>query len=281
MFSLCSTKMNLEELPDELLLLICRHLSSTDVLYCFYGLNNRLSQMISGYFRNIVLAQLPYKQFEHVCKSILPEIGSNINSLAVSNQWKGVLSKFFLNYFDDRIPLIFPHLSRITLISFSDHSLRPFFHSLENLFELHEMIICHLYHADSSSTESENLLDEIFTANNNRLKSILFDYGSMMFSLADKDHHLKYLNIEKLSINLKTINDLHRILTRLPRLRSLIVAINRKTIESEKSNEDIPIITLKQFQLQSFGPYWKLNDLEPILKRIPNVEKLSIAIRSE
>jgi len=72
MSSSFSTKKTLEELPDEILLLICRYLSSTDVLFCFYELNSRLTQMISGYSRHVVIAQVPYKQFTYICASILP-----------------------------------------------------------------------------------------------------------------------------------------------------------------------------------------------------------------
>jgi hypothetical protein len=234
--------------------------------------------MISGYFRHVVIAQIPYKRFKYICTSILPEIGSNIHSLVVSNQWKGILSKLFTNYFGDRMPLIFPQLKQITLISFSDRSLISFLDSLENLSEFHEINICHQYQMIASTTESEKLLHQLFTVNNNRLNSILFDDDSMVFSFTNKDHDIIYSNIQKLSIDLQTINDLHRLLTVLPQLQSMNVAINKDSVESDKINENIPIVTLKQFQLQSFGPSWNLDDLASILKRIINVEELSIAI---
>jgi len=128
--------------------------------------------------------------------------------------------------------------------------------------------------------KSETLLDRIFTANNNQLNSILFDDDSMVFSLEDQPHQILYSNIQKLSVDLQTIDDLHRLFTLLPELISINVAINKDPTKPNKINEHIPIITLKQFQLQSFGPSWNLDDLESILKRIPNVEELSIAIES-
>jgi hypothetical protein len=234
--------------------------------------------MISGYFRHVVIARIPYKRFQYICTSILPEIGSNITSLVVSNQWKGILSKLFSSYLGDRMPLIFPHLQQITLISFSDYSLISFLDSLENLPEFHEMILCHQYQMVTNTVESEELLHKLFTVNNNRLNSIIFDDDSMVFSFTNKDHDIIYSNIQKLSIDLQAINDLHRLLTFLPQLQSINVAINKDTIESDIVNENIPIVTLKQFQLQSFGPSWNLDDLASILKRIPNVEELSIAI---
>ena len=86
---------NFEVLPDEILLLICRYLSSTDILYSFYGLNDRLSRTINDYRRYVVLGEVPLTQFNLICKSILPKIGDDICSLVVSNDWKGVLSRCF------------------------------------------------------------------------------------------------------------------------------------------------------------------------------------------
>jgi hypothetical protein len=101
----------------------------------------------------------------------------------------------------------------------------------------------------------------------------------MFFSLEYKYCDIIYSNIQKLSINLQTINDLHRLLTRLPQLISINVSVNTNIDESDKINENISIVTLKQFQLQSFGASWNLDNLASILKRIPHVEELSIAIK--
>jgi hypothetical protein len=236
--------------------------------------------MISGYSQHVVIAQTPYKQFTYICTSILPKIGSNIYSLVVSNQWKGILSRLFNNYFGQRMSLIFPHLRQLTFISFSNNSLKLFLDDLQNLPELHEINIYHMYQMITSPSESETLLQKMFTANNNQLNSILFDDDSMVFSLEDKNHDIFYSNIQKLSIDLNTINDLHRLLTVLPQLISMNVTINKNPLKSDKINQNIPIVTLKQFQLQSFGPLWTFDELVSILKRLPNVEELSIAIET-
>ena len=280
MSSYYSTISILEDLPDELLLLICRYLSSTDVLFSLYGLNSRLSQTISGYFRHVVISQTPYMQFKYICTSILPEIGSNIYSLVVSNQWKGVLSKLFLSYFGERMSVTFPHLRYLIFISFSANALKLFLDSLQNLPELHEILLCYQYDVSISPCESQKLLHRIFSANNNRLNSILFDDESIVFSVDNKTCDRLYSNITKVSIDLKTVNDLHGLLTLLPQLISINVTINEECSELDKLNEYIRIDTLKQFQLQSFGPSWNLDELVSVLNRIPNVEELSIAIES-
>ena len=280
MSSSCSTIIILEDLPDELLLLICRYLSSTDVLFSLYGLNSRLSRTISGYFRHVVISQTPYMQFKYICTSILPKIGSNICSLVVSNQWKGVLSKLFLNYFGERMSVAFPHLRYLIFISFSANALKLFLDSLQNLPELHEILLCYQYDVSISPCESQKLLHRIFSANNNRLNSILFDDESIVFSVDNKTCDRLYSNITKVSIDLKTVNDLHGLLTLLPQLISINVTINEECSELDKLNEYIRIDTLKQFQLQSFGPSWNFDELVSVLNRIPNVEQLSIAIES-
>ena len=267
----------LEDFPDELLLLICRYLSSTEVLFSFYGLNFRLSRMISDHFKHVVIAQIPYKQFQTICRSVLPQIGSTITSLVLSNQWKGVLSKLFITYFANRMSSICPNLEKLTLISFNDRSLTSFLEILENLRKLHQLQICHMYQISDQTMEKAELLHRIFTANNNRLNSILFDDDSMVFSLPMGMDSISYSNIQRLTVDLNRIEDLHRLLTRLPFLQSMNAAINKDTKEL-KIGENTPMKNLKQFQLQSFGPSWTLEHLASILVRLPSLEQLSIAI---
>ena len=144
MSSSLSTINTFERLADEILLLICRYLSSTDILTAFYGLNTRLLQTISGYCQYVSLGHVSYKQFKYVCSSILPQIGLNICSLSVSNEWQGLLSKVFLEYFGERISSTFPRLKHLTLIAFNFTSLKLFLNSIEDLPELNELDISSL-----------------------------------------------------------------------------------------------------------------------------------------
>ncbi len=276
-----STIINLEELPDELLLLICRYLSSTDILFSFYGLNSRLSQTISGFCQHVVLAQVPFKQFNYICTSILPNISTNICSLVVSNDWKGVLSKIFLKYFGEKMSLTFPRLKRLIVTTFLISSLISFLDCLHNLHELCEIKIMSLYEMDNkSSIEPETLLHRIFTANNNRLTSILFDDDSLAFSYKKKIP-MNYPHIEKLIIELKTLNDLHRLLTVLPQLKFIHVTLNEEYFGFHEEMQLVPITTLKHFHLRSFVHFWNLVELASILKRIPYVQELIIEISTD
>jgi hypothetical protein len=280
MSSSCTVKSTLEQLPDEILLLICRNLSSVDIFFSFYGLNSRLSKTISGYYQHVVLAQVPFKRFNFICKSIQPHIGTSISSLVVSNEWTGVLSKMFLTRFGGNMSLAFPRLKHLTLIAFISKSLTLFIDCLQNLTDLSEINISGLFAPSDNSNELQTLLHQILVANNNRLNSIIFDSHSAPFTVDMKNNDSVFSNIEKLHINLKTINDLHRLLTILPRLRSLYTQIYDTSTELDEEIQYITISSLKYFHLESFHHGWNLNDLASVLKRIPNVEDLSIEIDS-
>ncbi|CAF3490011.1 unnamed protein product [Rotaria sp. Silwood1] len=271
---------NLEELPDEILLLICGYLSSTDILFSFYGLNFRLSQTISGFCRHVVLGQVSFKQFNYICKAILPAIGTNICSLVVSNDWKGVLSQIFLNYFSEKMSLAFPRLKRLILTTFRIGSLMSFLDCLQNLPELFELKLISLYEMGKESANVEVLLHRIFTANNNRLSSIFFDDDSLSFPYVS-NNDICYSHIEKLTIELKTLNDLYELLTVLPRLKYLDAAINDGSSKFPEEIQNIPILTLRQFRLRSFVHNWNLDELALFLKRIPNVQELTIQIKTD
>ncbi len=275
-----STITNFENLPDEILLLICRYLSSTDILLSFYDLNSRLSQTISGFCQHVVLAQIPLKRFDYICKSILPNMGTNICSLVISNDWKGVLSNMFVNYFGETMLLAFPHLRRLILTTFRMSSLMSFLVCLHNLPELFEIKIMSLYEMGIRSIEPETVLQQVFTANNNSLTSILFDDDSASFPYENK-MNMNYPHIEKIIIELKTVADLHRLFLALSQLKFIDVTISQAFFEFHEEMELSPILSLKYFRLRSFFHMWDLDDLVLILKRIPNVEELFIEISTD
>jgi hypothetical protein len=278
---ICSTTSILEDLPDEILLIICRYLSSVDVLFSFYGLNFRLSQTISDYCRDVFLSPVAYQQLTYSCSLILPEIGTNICSLTVSDQWTGgILSKVFLTHFDGKMSLSFPRLQHLTLMSFSTNSLMSFLNCLQNLTELFELKIGGLHENVSESVRIRTLMHQIFSANNNRLSSIAFDYDSMSCSFDNNNDDTTHPNIEKLNIEIKTLNDLHRLLTLMSGLQSLYVTIDGEFFGFDDKSKFTPVHTLKHFRLRSFNHSWNLNELVPLLNRISNVEILSVSIGS-
>jgi hypothetical protein len=130
------------------------------------------------------------------------------------------------------------------------------------------------------SNEVEELLRRILTANNNRLTSIIFDDDSLAFPCVIKND-IYYPHIEKLTIELKILNDLHELLTVFPGLKYIDAAINHGYPEFCQELQYVPNLTVRHFRLRSFVHNWTLDELALILNRIPNVQQLIIQIGTE
>jgi hypothetical protein len=257
-----------------------RYLSSIDILSAFYGLNTRLSQTINGYCQYVSFSQVSYKRLTYIFSSILLKIGLNIHSLIVSNEWQGLLSKVFFEYFGEQMSSIFANLKRLTLIAFTPTSLKLFLNDLKNLPALSELNIRFFSEKFNDENESWMLLQQLFTTNENQLTSIMFDDDSTPFSCEINDAHVCYPNIEKLTIKLNSLHDFHNLLITLPKIHSLEVIIERSGFKIPKEHHLLPASELKHFCLRSLSCSWDLDELTTILHRIPNVEKLSIKIVS-
>lgn len=131
-----SSVIRLEDLSDEILLLICQYLSSTDILYSFYGLNSRLNGTMGEIYRHLVVGNVSNKRLTYICSSIIPRVGYNICSLIVSDRSIEKLSKIFLQHFHQRLYSIFPQLKCLTLIEATNDILSTFIVNLINLRDL-------------------------------------------------------------------------------------------------------------------------------------------------
>src|SRR5262249_7622069 len=98
----------LEILPDEILLEICKYLLSSDILYSFFGLNNRMTRMIAQYRRDVSFYRTSISKFDYLCLNVLPQIGSQIRSLVIDCCYSLLEHDSFLAYFGDKLPMIFP-----------------------------------------------------------------------------------------------------------------------------------------------------------------------------
>ncbi|CAM4884230.1 unnamed protein product [Rotaria socialis] len=69
----CNRISHLLDLPDEVLLMICRYLQPVDVLRAFFkSTSDRLHRLILGYRTNLVLSTLSYAEFRFVVDELLP-----------------------------------------------------------------------------------------------------------------------------------------------------------------------------------------------------------------
>jgi hypothetical protein len=199
----------------------------------------------------------------------------------VSDEWQGLLSKVFLEHFDECMSSTFPYLKRLTLIAFTPTSLKLFLNGLKNLPELSELEIRLLSDKFTDQNESWMLMHQLFTINENRLTSILFDGDSTPFSCEINDTHTCYPNIEKLTIKLNTLHDFHNLLTKLPKIHFLDVTINKIDLAFIEDHQLLPACELKEFFFRSMNFSWDFDELKTVLNRIPNVENLSIRILTE
>jgi len=78
----------LEDLPDELLILICRYLNIFEILNSFTCLNNRLSKTINEFTEKINLNSIPLKLINRFVNEIFPNINSNIRSFIFSDDFQ-------------------------------------------------------------------------------------------------------------------------------------------------------------------------------------------------
>ncbi|CAF3628843.1 unnamed protein product, partial [Rotaria sp. Silwood2] len=90
----CKNKSKFEDLPDELLLLICRYLNIIEILNGFSCLNNRLSKTINEFSVKIDLNIIPSKLINRFQNEILPNISSNVRSLIFNDNFERFSIKF-------------------------------------------------------------------------------------------------------------------------------------------------------------------------------------------
>ena len=107
------------DLPDEMILEICRYLHCSHVLYSFYDLNSRLNRTITSYCQHVWFRRASYKQLLHIYQYILPRIGSFVVSLTIHPLHH---SSFPISL-KQQMSNIFPNLKTLTLTSWTSENL--------------------------------------------------------------------------------------------------------------------------------------------------------------
>jgi hypothetical protein len=122
-----NSRLNILDLPDEILLNIFNQLNMADVLYSLVDVNQRFNQLVFDplYIRNLDLTSMTMKSFfdrtfsidnyilDRICQNILPRIHHQVNELTIEqHSMKRVLHT--INY---------PQLYSLSLIDFQDKKL--------------------------------------------------------------------------------------------------------------------------------------------------------------
>jgi hypothetical protein len=263
----------LEILPDEILLELCKYLSCVEILQSFFGLNSRMTNMITQYCQHVSLRNASFTQCSYLCNNVLPQIGSHICSLTI-HCWYAVLqNKLFTKTDGRKMSIMFPHLEKIHLVEFDHDQLVHFFHTLHDLNHLVEI---QLYQLSSITRDDQStVLRTLLQANNNQLTSILFDCQSSCLTFNDTDC---YLNILQLRMNVRTITDFASIFTAVPNVHYLDVIIKANDGDSVSFDEMSVscLIHLVDFRLKSIQRYWQLEELLILLGQLTNVQQLSL-----
>ncbi|CAF1459943.1 unnamed protein product [Rotaria magnacalcarata] len=273
---------NLESLPDEILLELCKYLLCVDVLLSFDNLNTRMTCMINDYYHHVSLHKASYTQFSELCSTILPKIGAHIQTLIIDNCYSALQAIAFPKYFQNSMAECFPELQKITLISFRPDPLLAFLKILHNLEKLHTIDKRSLFRVPTNQ-QTEVLL-ALLQANNNRLKSVYIDDQSSPLNPIKKylPKQITCSNIIDLKIEISTVCDLSVLLLILPNIITLSVSIHKKD-NLDNINRIFPSYKLNfltKFQLKSVERSWRLHELIILFEKLPTIKYLSLNLRT-
>ena len=259
---------NLFILPDEILLEIFEYLLNGHVLYSFYGLNTRFNRCITGYFSRVSLTDVTFNQFHHLCRSILPKIGSQIRSLSISNCRSVLQGKIFSQYFSHQISIIFPNLEKLILTCFAADELNAFLDTLTNLNNLNQIEIYDLL------TDQSDLFQHVVQTNNNHFNTIKFrtSYSDLPTSPC--------LNVVNLTLSIQTLDKLSYLLSFIPNIRRLNVTIDEISMMEAWFDHLSPLIYLNSFFLRCSNHFWILEEMSSLFDKLPIIENLSLQLSS-
>jgi hypothetical protein len=268
-----SNRSMLEILPDEILLEVCKYLSCVEILQSFFGLNTRMTNMITEYRQHVSLHNASITQYLYLSNNVLPQIGSHIRSLTI-DYWYSVLQNKLLTKTDGKkMSIMFPHLEKISLVEFDHDQLVTF---LGTLHDLNHLVEIKLYHLTPITRDDQpSVLQTLLQTNNKQLTSILIDYQSSCLRFNDTDC---YLNIRQLRMNITTVTNFASLFTVVPNVHYLDVTISESDGESvhfDKMSVS-PLLHLIDFRLKSLRHCWQLEELLVLLDQLPNLQHLSL-----
>jgi hypothetical protein len=244
----------LEDLPDELLLLICRYLNIFEILNSFTCLNNRLSKTINEFTEKLYLNSIPLKLINRFLNEIFPNINSNVRSLIFSDDF-------------ERYPINLELFNNLESIHFLNKFSRNF---LINIKEIKIDLVPVDLQID--------LLEKFFSSNQySNLKSLSINsYHGFTFS------NIKLNNltqIQNLRINLKNNVDLFELLHLLSSsIENLNIHILYNGPFKSLSSSPLKLDKLRYFHLKTtFEDSIKFKELEKlIIESFNYLEYLSI-----
>ncbi|CAF1215904.1 unnamed protein product [Rotaria sordida] len=288
--------MSFEQLPDEILLIICSYLSPFHIIKTFNDLNYRLNCTISQYRQNIDLRFLNIRQFYFFCKMIRFNFGNNVRSIILSNAAPAVRQLILFRKQIEPFTHILPNLERLTLIDHYDDELDlylPLISILKNLKELKINFIKNKNETILSSFITQMLTDNFIYFDHipkrRRRDTLTLEKLSLTGTGYLKLTPIYNETITHLTIEIENTDDLVIIFTGFDYLQYLNVNLKQLTVLSSNlcnflcNQRKVQCLSLIDFRFQArwHPELLSFNQFISILHIIPNLQNFSCTLKSE
>ncbi|CAF1178595.1 unnamed protein product [Rotaria sordida] len=277
------------DLPDEILLIICRYLSPYDVLYAFYTPSEpeqRLHRMILDHRTRIKIDEIQKNEYDHLFKLFShSETPLRPKSLILNNEHVTCLTYYYFSYTpEDVIRSMFSNLKCLTLIDCLQEDLQYLNKYIENLTELqylHIVIRRRDEYEDMEDLKTCHILFNQLLFNEKQISSIhTIDYkiyNGLLLNKSLKSHD----NLRSVNLVLQTIDDLYILLNGLvPNVQMMIIKLCRSTIDSFHYPQYVRCTCprLTDFTLFDSSSDFDVDDMKSILAYMTNLVILTLSI---
>ncbi|CAF3408147.1 unnamed protein product [Rotaria socialis] len=257
--------MNLESLPNEIILILFEYFSLFELFQYFRGLNSLFNNLLFQEFNKfqLDLRSLSKTKFDQICQQYAPSILNQIVSIHLSNDYDTPQEIQLLLSQDYQLRQ-FIHLESLSIINLqSKQILGEIMNECSHLPHLtHLTIQCTI---EMSENDTQHLFNQVWSLP--KLKSIHLNMNSTRNSSNSTiiSKSLKYLNIEHNIYSLSRFADLYR---NTPNLRHLSAWF---VVEYNEFQILKPIDSITRLNITFYGLE---NMLEHVLENLPNLYQL-------
>ncbi|CAF1367885.1 unnamed protein product [Rotaria sp. Silwood1] len=280
--------MQLNDLPDEILLLILKELHNCEVLYSFHDVNQRFNRVIHD---PIFTSRLNFVKWS--CHKIVNKFSSNfidqfslqiLPEICKRIKWFNLESSFMTHFLSANK---YPDLCGLGLYNVDEETINFLFTDNNLSSDIFKNQITSLVVGIDSEKKNlstvENICNNLFTMMNNLIHLTFYDtsYRNIVRFMTDVPSS-KFSSSTLLTLNIKAHNfdDFLYILDgRFNNLQSLYIDLIKICFSSKQIKNQGKIPNLKCFNLSCFLETWNYNTLiVPLLHRMLNLEKLGLYI---
>ncbi|CAF1329655.1 unnamed protein product [Adineta steineri] len=263
----------LEDLPDEILIEICRYLNPIDILYGFGNLNKRLECTINEFRSQLDLSLLSLNEFQRFnCRIFLNFICKYLINLTLNNECSPGQIKLFEDLIEDKcFKDQLPFLKSLKLLQFTNDNLNI----LSKLFYIEQLYIEFSIY-DKLTKQDENLINYYLFNLSNNIEKLTLHYDEGIHILNENKINKK---LKELTIQLVSLEDFLILSRIVPCLIHLEVDI--------VSNSSLISIPQDNFLTNLKVLYFHTRDkveisfeqiLKPLICQIPSIEYLSFGL---